>query len=218
MILADGLFDFGLQEGLLHIVRIIATIGGAIVGWFVCDPLTRLLYRISFRGATPGPLLLLAKIAGAATLSLLIYFFMPLGGGGGGLGWGPGMGGGPGKGAGSGGDKSGSNDSSKDPKSIDKDKTNPNKQIPQSLEPVEIEIISVKLYADDERFYLLKRAAPAISLEDMESYFKKEATKIELVPILTGQSFDPTQPDNPLSRLLKLAADYKVKTLQTKKM
>src|SRR5438552_11875257 len=99
MIFTDGFFQLSLPPAIIEIIRIIVTVVGAVVGWFVCDPLTRVLYRLSFRGATPGSILIGAKFTGAATASLLIYFLLPLsfGGGSGGLG-GPGGSGGPGNG------------------------------------------------------------------------------------------------------------------------
>lgn len=221
MIFAQGLLDFGLSETVLHIVRIIASVGGAVLGWFVCDPVTRLLYRLSFRGATPGSILLGAKVTGAATLSLLIYFFMPLGGGGGGLGWGPGLGGGPGKGAGQGGDQAavsdGASKDAKDAKPPAKDKADTTPKA--TLESVEIEIISRDRFNYEDgkdRFYLLKRAEPAISLTELEHYFKTNRTKIEVTPVLTRMSIPDGEKDQPLGQLLALTKKYNVKTLQTK--
>jgi hypothetical protein len=215
MIFADSILEFILQEGVLGVVRIIATIGGAIVGWFVCDPVTRGLYRLSFRAATPGSLLFITKASGAAALSLLIYFYMPLGGGGGGLGWGPGPGGEPGKGKGQGGDKALSADGKNSDKAADKEKVEADKKQPLVLEPVEIEIISTKAYKKDGRFYLVKRAPPALTVAELEDYLKQNQGKIEVTPILTRDSFDESQP--PLGELIKLTNDLKVKTLQTKK-
>ena len=42
---AQSFFDFGLSETALQIVKIIGAVGGAIVGWFVTDPLTRQIGR-----------------------------------------------------------------------------------------------------------------------------------------------------------------------------
>jgi hypothetical protein len=92
------MLEYG-QDWLFFFIRIIATVGGAIVGWFVCDPLTRLGYRLTNKGPTPPVLLFIMKAMGAVLLALAIYAWMPLGGGGG-LGQGPGKGGLPGKGPG----------------------------------------------------------------------------------------------------------------------
>jgi hypothetical protein len=97
------MFEYG-QEGLFFLVRVIATIGGAVVGWFVSDPLTRFVYRALYREATPWIILFTFKSMGAVSLGLAIYLLMPLGGSGG-LGQGPGKGGLPGKGPGPGGSK-----------------------------------------------------------------------------------------------------------------
>jgi hypothetical protein len=221
MMFAQGLLDLGLSETVLHIIRIIASVAGAVVGWFACDLLTRGLYRLSFRGATPGSLLFIAKVTGAGALSLLVYFFLPLGGGGAGFGWGPGLGGGPGKGAGQGGDKAavsdGASKDGKDAKPPAKEKIDPSSKA--TLESIQIEIISRDRFNYEDgkdRFYLLKREDPAISLIELEDYFKKNGTKIEITPVLTRLSIPDGEKDMPLHQLLELRKKYNVKTLQTK--
>lgn len=217
MIVADGFLGLGLEDRALEVVRIIATIGGAVVGWFGCDPLTRLIYRLSFRKPTPSAVLFFSKATAAVLLAVLIYKFIPLGGGGSGFGLGPGPGGGPGKGPGAGGgDGPSDGKGGKDPL---KSKDGKSKGPSGPLEPIEIEIISIKLYKDDgkERFYLLDRKPPAVSLGDLEKYFKDRHGKIEVTPILTPNSFDDTPAYNPLSRLLELTEKCDIKTLQTKR-
>ena len=150
--------DFGLNEYLFGIVRIIAAVGGAVVGWFGSDPLTRLAYRLAFRAATPGPLLAVMKVGCALTLSLLIYFYLPLGGGGG-FGFGPGKGGVPGKGAGQGGDKSAS--PTKDAK--DDHKTDPAKSTRCGSAPSKSRsAISGKRFQDDgkDRYFVVDHQEP----------------------------------------------------------
>lgn len=216
MIFAQSLFDFGLQEGMLSIVRAIAAIGGAIVGWFAGDLLTRLLYRISFKGATPGSLLLVAKLGTAATLAALIWAFLPIGGGGG-LGWGPGKGGQPGKGSGDGGGKgTGATNAVKTDVATKDEKKSPVGSI--KLEAIEIEIIDAKRYQDDgkERVFLVKRTEPAFDEAGLDDYLKTNHTKIEVTPVLTRNSIGIGRDDNPLSKLLALTKKYNVKTLQTK--
>ena len=209
MMFAQGMFDFGLNDKLLEIVRVIATVGGAVVGWFLCDPLTRIIYRISFRSATPAALLFMVKAGGALTLSLLIYFFIPLGGGGG-PGFGPGLGGGPGKGPGKGGDKvaaDGTAKADKTPKSAG------------TFETVEIEILGGKRFQDDgkDRFYLLKRAEPAVSLDELDDYFKKQESKIQVTAILTKDSGVGSElGGSPLDKLRKRAAERKIKVVTFK--
>ena len=213
MMFAQGLLDFGWTETVLHIVRIIAAVGGAIVGWFACDPLTRLTYRLSFKGATPGSLLLVTKFTGAATLALLIYFFLPLGGGGG-FGWGPGQGGGPGKGQGASGAEVASDTTSKNGKTAPKKKTDAN---PKTLERIEIVIISLHAFKKGGNdFYLLNGAKPALSLSQLEDYFKTHQ-KIEVTPVQTADSIEDVPGGTPLGDLLDLTNQYGIKTLQTKR-
>ena len=91
----DPLFaQAGLTDAVFWALRAAAGLGGALVGWFVSDPLTRLLYRAAFAKPPPGWVLPWAKLAGAILVGLLVFFFIPLGGGPGGFGFGPGQGGG----------------------------------------------------------------------------------------------------------------------------
>src|SRR5947209_15607769 len=101
--------QLGLPEAALAVLRVIAGVGGAFVGWFVSDPLARVTYRLAAGKPIPGWTLPWIKVAGAILVGLLVYFFIPLGGGPGGWGYGPGLGGGPGKGPGEGGTQTNGN-------------------------------------------------------------------------------------------------------------
>jgi hypothetical protein len=206
------MFEYG-QDGLFFLVRIIATIGGAVVGWFVCDPLTRLVYRLLYREATPAILLFSFKTIGAISLALAIYFLMVLGGGGG-LGQGPGKGGLPGKGPGKIGAKDGAADSPKkddkpvrDPK-IDNSIADP-KKIPVR-EIVLIEVIGGERFPTDgkDRYYLLKKADQPVALTDLEDYFKQHAHKLEIKILHTDNSTVINTDMDPTRRLQKLASKY----------
>lgn len=215
MILAQ-LGDFGLTENVLHVIRIIAAIGGAVVGWFAFDPLTRLVYRLIYRTPTPGAVLVTTKGCAAAVLATLIYVFIPLGGGGG-LGWGPGPGGSPGKGPGQGGDKVVKDGPSKDGTANvkDKDKSDPIKP-PSKLEQVQIEILGGKRFEDDgkDRFYLIERKKPAVALDDLDAYFKKHKGKIIVVAVLTKDTgIEQGVFGSPLDRLQKRADESNIKVL-----
>ncbi|MSQ95908.1 MAG: hypothetical protein EXR98_15330 [Gemmataceae bacterium] len=216
MMFAQSFFDFGVSENVLQIVKIIGAVGGAVIGWLVSDPLTRLAYRVSFKGATPASVLLFSKLAGATGLALLIYISIQLGGGGG-FGFGPGQGGSPGKGKGQGGDKGIVATDGKD-KQPAKDKTDVDVKPGKTSETIEIEIINVKRFGDveNERYYLLRLAEPAVTLAKIEELFKKGPAKIEIAPILTRDSIGEVGEGNPLSQLLELTKKYKVRTMQTK--
>jgi len=217
MIVAQGIPDFGLSEGLLHVVRVIASVGGAVVGWFLCDLLSRLVYRLTFKGATPGGVVLLSKFGGAVSLALLIYFFMPLGGGGGGLGWGPGMGGSPGKGPGQGGDKGQASDGAgKDAKASDKAKTDAGTKSSAKVEMIQIEILGGERFEDDgkKRFYLVERKKPAKSIEDLDEYFKAQEAKIAIEAVLTKHTgIRQDLAGSPLDRLRECAKLHKIKVV-----
>jgi hypothetical protein len=209
-----GFPDFGLSEYMLGLVRIIATVGGAVVGWFGSDPLTRVVYRLLYRAATPGVLLFTMKGMGATTLALLMWF-LPFGGGGG-LGWGPGSGGLPGKGPGQGGAKAAP---------ITKDGTTPKDEATpdpakstQPLQPIEIEIISGKRFEDDgkDRYFVVDHKYPALSHDELDDYLKKNHAKIEVTPVLTKESIGVGRENSPLSQLLVLTKKHTVKTLTTK--
>jgi hypothetical protein len=216
MMFAQGLFDSGLQGHLLDIIRGAISVGGAFVGWFVSDPLTRLGYRITFRGPTPGWLLPWMKLSGAAAVALLVWFFLPLGGGEG-FGLGKGPGGGPGKGAGDGsGQKVAADKKGKE----EKDTKEPPKTPPQ-LEQVEVEIVPKK---DSEavaagRFFILRRAgkqAAPINRKELADYFEKNFARIEVIPVLTRDSIGTGPEGNPFDQLLELTREYRVKTDQPK--
>jgi hypothetical protein len=99
--------QLGLPEAALGVLRVIAAIGGAFVGWLMSDPAARGAYWLAAHKPIPGWSLPWIKLASAAALGLLVYFFIPLGGGPGGWGYGPGTGGGAGQGAGVGGKDTG---------------------------------------------------------------------------------------------------------------
>ena len=215
---AQSFLDFGLTEGLFFVLRIIATVGGAVVGWFVCDPLTRGVYRLSFKGTTPGSLLFLTKLAGATGVALLIWFFMPLGGGGGGLGWGSGMGGGPGKGPGQGGDKKGTGAESNT--KVDKDTKNAKNITTSKIVPprelLKIEILGGPRFKDDgeDRYYLFKGkdSQSPRSLSEVEEHFKQHPDKLQIEIIHTEDTAVSNMDEGPTPKLRKLANKYGIPT------
>ena len=210
----DWLPDLGFSEPLLFFLRIIATVGAAVVGWFLSDPLTRGLYWLVRRATVPALLLFSSKSLGAITLAVLTFIamqFVNFGGGGGGWGLGPGAGGLPGKGPGQGGGDAVPN--TKD------NKTKPDSQKgSRALEPIEIEIISDKLYKNDEKYFLVQRKEPAFSRSELDDYLKKNKDKIEVIPILTGRSIGIGGEDSPLSQLQGLTEKHNVRTMQPKRL
>lgn len=179
--------QLSLTEPLFWVLRFIAGVGGAFIGWFLTDPLTRITYRLIARQPVPGWVLPWTKMLGAATLGLLVFFFIPLGEGGGGLGWGPGQGGGPGQGKDAGG--KGTSDKTDGKKPLTdapaKDTKGPTKTV---REIVEIELLGGPRYPGGGKYYLIDRRDPPRTLEEVEQYLKKRKDQIEVHVILTEQS------------------------------
>ena len=202
--------ELGLLETLLQAVRIVAAVGGALVGWFLIDPFARIVHRAVSLKPISRKALLPIKVLGAGLLGMLIYFFIPLGGGDG-IGWGPGTGGGLGKGAGDLGDAKKAEKDKLAKKDADTKKDDVKKAVAVRV-PLEIEIISAKNYQMDGRFYLIKRAAPALSLEQVQAYFDKNHEKIELHIIQTPDSVG-TQV-GALDKLRDTASHHRIPTLE----
>lgn len=186
--------QFGLGEAAIEVVRVIAGVGGAFVGWFVSDPLARLTYRLAIQKPIPSWTLPFAKVGGAATLGLLVYFLVRIGGGPDGWGYGPGVGGDPGKGPGEGKDKTAL---TKDVKSDDKkpgvdDAVKPADKSPPAVvrKIVEIEILGGERYlrVGEERYYLLRTTGKAMTLEEVDAYLKENRAKLELHVVVTEDS------------------------------
>ena len=216
MTFGQSWLDLG-QEGLFFIIRIIATIGGAVVGWFAGDLSTRGIYFLWYRASAPGILVFSVKVVVAILLALVIYFFVPLGGGG--LGNGPGVGGAPSKGDGKGdgkGDKNAITDSArKDDKATDKDSKTP-KVDPEKkpLRQLVIEVLGGDRLPDDgrERYYLIAKAAEPLSITEVKDYFKKSEGTFDTVWIVhTEHTVVVPGPLDPTRRLQKLVGDHGMK-------
>ena len=208
-----GQFDFGLSPAVLNIVKIIGAVGGAVVGWVVADPLTRLIYRLSVKKPTPPPVVLLGKAVGGGILAAVLYFAISIGGGGG-FGFGPGQGGLPGKGSGKGGDVV-ADGKDKDVKPKGKDKTETPKENGK-LATISIEILGGSRFEDDgkDRFYLIERKKPAVNIDEVDEYFKKNAGKITVIAVVTQDTaIELDLIGSPLDKLRKRAAEHSIKML-----
>ena len=198
---------FDLTAPIFFVLRVAAGIGAAIVGWFATGPIIRLLYRVTLRRGIPGWAVPPSRLAGAVVCGLLVFYFLPLGGGAG-WGWGPGAGGGPGRGAGEGGDRT-DKQANKDAATKEVKDNLPAKMI---REPVAIELIGGEQYKGDEKYYLLKRQSPAMSLSEIETQFKNHKDRWEIHIILTSNSVGEGQ--GALSRLERLADAYRIPTVR----
>ena len=199
-LLADGLGSFTLSEGAFWLLRAVAGVGGAFLGWFLSGPLVRLGYWLAFQKAIPEWLVPWLKLAGAVAVGLLVFWLIPLGGGPGGWGFGMGQGGGPGLGPGKGSDKIGSADGKSSP--ADKKAEQPadkkgveEKKTPRAVverQPVDIELIDRGHYQNDDRYYLLNRKPPPLTLAEVKAHLDKarQDKKLEVHIVLTEQSVD----------------------------
>ena len=214
---ALSLLDPDLSNTVFNIVRVIASVGGAVIGWFAADPLTRGVYRVSKGGATPGTLLLGAKLSGAAALAAVVYFSISFGTGRG-PGFGPGSGGLPGSGKGEGGDKVIANANPKNEQNPKNAKTPNDPKTPPKLEIVEIEILGGNRLKDakDKHYYLVKGLANPFDDEGLKAYFQKNLGKIKIVPVLTDGTTGLARPNDALAKLEKLADDCKIERVPHK--
>jgi hypothetical protein len=210
------LAQFGLPEAALFVLSVIAGVGGAFVGWFVSDPVARITYRLVTGKPIPGWTLPWIKITCAVLLGLLVYFLVQLGGGPGGLGYGPGLGGGPGKGPGAGGKDTGAattDSGTPADKKASQDKTKSGTKPPEAVvrKPVEIEVLGGKRYPGDERYYLLRATDKAMTIAEVEAYFKEHGSKLELHIVLTDES--PDDSTGITDALTRLAGHYQILSL-----
>jgi hypothetical protein len=200
--------QFGLPEAALWVLRVIAGIGGAFVGWFITDPLARITHRLVRAKPIPGWTLPWIKMAGAIAFGLLVYFLVGLGGGPGGLGYGPGLGGGPGKGPGQGGTQAHGNAAGartdNTPAVADQ---KPAEKTPVRVERkrIEIEVLGGERYKGDGRYYLLRGTGNAMTVKEIDAYFQEHAGKLEVQIVLTEDS--PDDAFTGVTRALRQAAD-----------
>jgi len=187
-----------MTAGVYLLIRSAAAVGGAIIGYFVMGPALRLLYRLAFQRPVPGWLLPLGRLAGAALIAALIFFFLPLGGGPG-WGWGPGWGAGPGEGTGKGGE------------SGDKVKVTNGAKKGGVREKLVIELLGGKRYMGEGRYYLIKREPPARTLNEVEEFIKDKADKLEVHVHLTDESVAASHPA--VGRLRERLEHYQIPTV-----
>lgn len=188
--------DIGLSGPLYLFMRLAAALGGLVAGWFLSGPISRLLYRIIARKPIPSDVLAWCKVGGAALSAFLIFYFLPLGSGGGGHGHGPGNGGaGEGKGSGT-----GHGDATK--KGDGGDKGNGDAK----RDTIAIELLGGDSYKDDQRYYLLDRKPPAVSLKEVDQLFQDKRGKLQVLIVLTRDSVGERH--GAVTRLQNLARKY----------
>jgi hypothetical protein len=190
--------DFGLSELFFLVIKIIAVIGGGLVGWFVTKPVVRLLVKLAFHRETPAPALTVSRILGAILVACIVYKVWNFGPGGGGPGPGPGPGG-KDKGA------------SRDVKPSDPKKDQPARD--SKPKPAPTEVVPIKLLGGsavrDERFYLIKGQEPALPLAKVEEYVQNNRDRLKGIEIIIDAD-SVSRSHIAVTRLMKLAEKYKL--------
>ena len=214
------LAQFGLSEAAFLVLRIIAGVGGAFIGWFVSDPLARITHRLIWHKPIPGEMLLWLKMGGAALLGLLVFFLIPLGGGPGGWGYGPGKGGSPGLGSGQGGKDlgagtTGNKDDEKKKPADDKTKPTDKAAGKAVRKPVEIEVLGGDRYPGGERYYLLQGRTEPMTLKQVDAYFADHADTLELHMVITKDS--PAKGLGVREDLIDRANRHRIPSLEVKR-
>jgi hypothetical protein len=187
---------------LFIMIRAVAAIIGAFIGWVLGGPLTRLAYRLTVRRPAPGWLPPLGRFAGALVVATLVFLFLPLGGGSG-WGWGSGWGTGAGEGTGEGkGKGKGKIEGEGDGKTETATRTQ-----------LEIELLGGANVAEG-RYYLVRRKPPAKTLTEVEAEIKDQADKLE-VHLVFRETDDNLATRHPAAgRLRRLLADYKIPVVE----
>lgn len=191
--------DLGLSSTVQVFLRGVAALGGLFLGWFLTGPIVSVAFRAAFRKPTPSSLYYSCKAVGAVAIAYLVFIFLPLGPGGGGFGFGPGNGG-PGDGKGSG--------ANGNAKKTDGD--GPAKGS-SKREPLAIELLGGDRYKDDDRFYLINRKEPAVTLKEVGQLFEEKKGSLLVEIVLTRDSVG--EKHGAVTRLQKLARDYNQFTL-----
>jgi hypothetical protein len=208
--------QLGFNEMAQWVFKIIAAVGGGFIGWFLTDPLARILYRVTFHKPIPSWSLPWTKLSGGALLGAIAFLLVSFGGGSGGFGFGPGLGGSPGTGAGEGrADKDAvAHDGGKKPddaKTPEKDKAKLPDKGKETIvrKTVAIEVLGGENYNCDERWYVMRPASKPMTLKEVEVYFKEHGDKLELHLVITENS----ALTGPIGEITDLAGRYNIPTL-----
>jgi len=193
----------------LLIVRLIAAVGGFVVGYVGTGPLWRAFWRIARRQPIPSGLLPWMKFCTGIVLAALLYTLVGFGGTG--WGWGRG-GGGTGTTGGTGvqkGTGKGDGSASGEPKKQPDPPIGKNRD----REILYVELLGGERYLGDGKYYLLNRKPPAVGLADIDAALKARPNKIELHILYLSDSVG--QRSGPADRLRDLVGKYQIPLVET---
>jgi hypothetical protein len=206
--------DGEIKDVFILLVRVVAAVVGALVGWFVTGPIAQLLARVAFHRQLSPLALVWSKLIGAVVVGLLVFWLLPIGGWDGG--GGGGKGGGKGKGAGpytngSGTGKGNPSDLGKtgkfggDGTGADKDKG--------ARKVLEIEVLGLKSIKESNKIYKLDRQDPPLSWEQLEAHILAHQQEIASITIVSDPTTGVTEDRDAVKNLVKLAKKLKIPTL-----
>ncbi len=160
------------------IIRLIAAVGGFVVGYMFSGPLWRVVWRVTARKPISPGLLPWMKFCTGLVLAAALYTLVHLGGGGG---WGWGGGGGSGGGGGKGDGKGSGNEDATTPGDPSK-KGNPDPIAAKTpgREILVVELLGGDRYPGDGKYYLVDRKQPPVAIAAVDEAFQKRVDKIEL--------------------------------------
>jgi hypothetical protein len=192
------------------IIRLIAAVGGFVVGYLTSGPFWRLFWRAALRKPIPPALVPWVKFCTGLVLAALLYSLVHLGSGGG---WGWGGGGGSGTGGGKG-DGKGSGTTSGNDAIVQP--TDPNKKIDTgspavktpSREVLIVELLGGARFLGEGKYYLVGGKEPAVALPAVDEIFKKRGDKIELHIRYSADSVGQRHPA--AERLREAASKYRI--------
>jgi hypothetical protein len=160
-------------------LKVLATVGGAILGWYITPPVVRLLVRVAVHRPAPKALVAVSRLMGALLVAAIVWAIWSFGFGDG-WGFGPGSGGGAGLGPGSGG--TGKQSSSKDGVSKDKSVT---EETTKKAGPPLPDTLTLRMRGGagvGDRFYMVD-GTPR-TLDDVRQILKKERDHLKTVEIV----------------------------------
>jgi hypothetical protein len=169
----------------VEVVRIVLCALGAVLAWFIAAPMARGLVRLFLRMPLGEVGQFFARMGGAATAALLIYFFLPINIGTGGSG-GPGLGEGPGDGS-----KGGTAKGKDDKKNTDKSGKTGKEKNGDSDSPIRVAILVLggSEYKGDNKAYRIESKDPDVKLGDIEKYIETHKDKLKHVHIIKSREY-----------------------------
>jgi hypothetical protein len=178
------LYGLSVLEIVSFALKVLATVSGGILGWYITPPVVRVLVRIALHKPAPGPLVTVSRVMGALIVGAIIWAIWSFGFGDG-WGFGPGLGSGAGLGPGSGGKQAAvKNGESKE--TTDKAKSSKNAEVPLP------ETLSIQMRGGagvEKQFYLVQNQP--MTLDEVRQVLEKQRDHLKTVEIVIDENSVP---------------------------